>query len=504
MIGMFSAGAIDLANLQTGNETCDTAYVPGSLLCGQCAKGYSAVGLTGQCKACPASAENNKAIAITGGAIGVLLAIVYVRLALSDAGSLDDADGIKAIGLSFIQLIYLLSTFPVAWPPVFITVFRVGGAICVLGQHLVNLKCLVPELSDADVFFSLKIFWGIVPVAILVMCPLVWILITRSCGRCIRRCEVVHPLRNTAVSCVSLLVLVWPTLCTETFSMFACTRLCNDNAVYLRADMSETCWQGRHLNFVLTVGAPMATLYVFGLPLAALLRVSKIHSKGMRSKVRKILRQTKSLPMMKENVFEARLRLDFDRCVYGMFYSNYHDSVWWWESTVAVRKVGIALIGVFGAEWKHMQAHVTAMVVVVVLLITAQVRPYRGKSRECLLHRLEMLSLMVTFLCLWAATVFSLHPRCENPDPGAGAGRTLLWCDVLSVGVGVVVMVLVVAIVVAFVHAKVVAKSANNNRRATVELYRPESGWWEKAARMMSSKADYADHVINPMCIPRP
>ena len=66
--------------------------------------------------------------------------------------------------------------------------------------------------------------------------------------------------------------------------MFACTRLCYDNAVYLRADMSETCWQGRHLNFVLTVGAPMATLYVFGLPLAALLRVSKIHSsKRMRT-----------------------------------------------------------------------------------------------------------------------------------------------------------------------------------------------------------------------------
>ena len=62
------------------------------------------------------------------------------QITLSDGGTLDESDGAKSIGLSFIQLISLLVTFPIAWPPIFVAIFQVGGAITVLGQHLVNLK----------------------------------------------------------------------------------------------------------------------------------------------------------------------------------------------------------------------------------------------------------------------------------------------------------------------------------------------------------------------------
>jgi hypothetical protein len=40
---------------------------------------------------------------------------VYIQLTLSDGGHLDESDGAKSIGLSFIQLISLLVTFPIAW-----------------------------------------------------------------------------------------------------------------------------------------------------------------------------------------------------------------------------------------------------------------------------------------------------------------------------------------------------------------------------------------------------
>jgi hypothetical protein len=95
-------------------ETCNTAYVNGSRLCGQCATHYSHVGLTGQCNACPPPGQNT-GVAVGGVLAGMLCIFVFIQITLSDGGSLDESDGAKSIGLSFIQLISLLVTFPIAW-----------------------------------------------------------------------------------------------------------------------------------------------------------------------------------------------------------------------------------------------------------------------------------------------------------------------------------------------------------------------------------------------------
>ena len=119
-------------NLQAG-------YAHGSRLCGQCASNFSHDGLTGKCNACPPPGQNI-VVGIVGVVAGLLGLVVFIQITLSDGGTLDESDGAKSIGLSFIQLISLLVTFPIAWPPIFIAIFQVGGAITVLGQHLVNLK----------------------------------------------------------------------------------------------------------------------------------------------------------------------------------------------------------------------------------------------------------------------------------------------------------------------------------------------------------------------------
>jgi len=108
---------IDLAECKiSGNCTaqCNTAYVNNSFLCGQCAYNYSHDGLTGRCDTCPPLAENI-GVAIGGGFLGLLGLFIYIRITLSDGGHLDESDGAKSIGLSFIQLISLLVTFPIAW-----------------------------------------------------------------------------------------------------------------------------------------------------------------------------------------------------------------------------------------------------------------------------------------------------------------------------------------------------------------------------------------------------
>ena len=59
--------------------------------------------------------SENIGVAIAGGLLGLLGIFVYIQITLSDGGHLDESDGAKSIGLSFIQLISLLITFPIAW-----------------------------------------------------------------------------------------------------------------------------------------------------------------------------------------------------------------------------------------------------------------------------------------------------------------------------------------------------------------------------------------------------
>jgi hypothetical protein len=63
------------------------------------------------------------------------------------------ADGIMSITLSFIQLVSLLTTFPIAWPPIFVSLFAVGGAVTVLGQHLVKYVPFLSPVASSDFNF---------------------------------------------------------------------------------------------------------------------------------------------------------------------------------------------------------------------------------------------------------------------------------------------------------------------------------------------------------------
>ena len=169
----------------------------------------------------------------------------------------------------------------------------------------------------------------------------------------------------------------------------------------------------------------MLVFYVIGLPVAALLRVRNMH---------------------RTTVMDPE-----EEKIYGMFYTAFRKETWWWEITVAARKIVIALIGVFGAEMGDMQVHLTLMLVMFILLVTSQIRPFGG-LKHGILHVLEMASLMATFLTLWAGSIFNTRPRCE--DPLQGEGSTLLWCDALSIVVGLVDIVVLLAIGISFVYIK--------------------------------------------------
>jgi hypothetical protein len=223
---------------------------------------------------------------------------------------------------------------------------------------------MFPDMSDGDVFFRIQLLWGVAPPILLILCVATWLLVSK--------CKSIEELDiKIKTSCVALLYLVWPSLCSQTFSLFACRSVCNDPTTFLRADLDVSCWTGMHAHYAWGLGAPMLLFYVIGLPVAALLRVRSMH--------------------------QATVVDPEEEKIYGMFYTAFRQETWWWEITVAARKVIIALIGVFGAEMGDMQVHLTLMLVMFILLVTSQIRPFGG-LKHGILHVLEMASLMVRSL----------------------------------------------------------------------------------------------------------
>ena len=168
----------DLVVSAIRKESCNTAagYRPASgvanassfvnattanFLCGACAPGYShaAGDLTGKCYKCPEQGAN-VALVILVCFVAIVGAVMYVKITMGDGGDHDAADGAKSIGLSFVQVITLLMTFPVAWPSAFSWVFQIGGVFTVMGQHWINVKCPT-RLSPRAKYFIERALCGL-------------------------------------------------------------------------------------------------------------------------------------------------------------------------------------------------------------------------------------------------------------------------------------------------------------------------------------------------------
>ena len=117
---------------------------------------------------------------------------------------------------------------------------------------------------------------------------------------------------------------------------------------------------------------------------------------------------------------------------------------------MTARKIVVASISVFGSGAKLMQVHLSSAFILVVIVVTCLARPFCDSNIQHNLLKLEILSLVTTWLTLWAGSVFNTYPRCEvgtrlldyegvrsTLDP---VGTTLGWCDALSIVVGAVII----------------------------------------------------------------
>lgn len=130
------------------------------------------------------------------------------------------------------------------------------------------------------------------------------------------------------------------------------------------------------------------------------------------------------------------------------------------------------------------------------ICLTALIKPY---GRVKALHYLDIGLLMALWLTLWAASVFSTHPRCED-----GTGGIIGWCEGLSLAIGVLDGGCVVLFVLIIVYYKIECTKKEKNlpgiatQQDEVEMT-SVSVLEEKNGQQCSNESESKTMVNNPM-----
>lgn len=146
-----------------------------------------------------------------------------------------------------------------------------------------------------------------------------------------------------------------------------------------------------------------------------------------------------------------------------------------------MRKISIAMIGVFGTSMGQMQVHSCLLLLIIVLLVTLLKSPYGGDSAH-LLTVFEITSLCATIFMLWGASVFNTYPRCEAGD---GTGKTLVWCDFIAVLSGAFVIVVALALILFIIMFKVINPMADGLQKSGKLMRQWQSSRISRLARFV-------------------
>jgi hypothetical protein len=215
------------------------------------------------------------------------------------------------------------------------------SAVSSPAQHLLSPDCELSWMSSAEAFYNKQIGFSILPVALVVISMFLWLFAycihARRYGR-----STEYYFDRTVLTMVCILFLLYPTMVKQSLAALACEPV--GGIYYLAADLQEECFVGRHLFYVFLVCIPQIISYTIGMPVVA----------------------TMILRRHRHNLLNARVRFR-----YGILYNGYRPRLYWWELTIAFRKVVLVLIaGIYGTRLGPDMQVVVALMMVMLFIVS--------------------------------------------------------------------------------------------------------------------------------------
>tara|TARA_A100001015_G_C15029318_1_gene732257 strand:+ start:2215 stop:3351 length:1137 start_codon:yes stop_codon:yes gene_type:complete len=270
------------------------------------------------------------------------------------------------------------------WPDAVEAMFEVQGVMGSAGDYMYNPACTEEAVEQgSSLFFQKQAGLLSLPFICMALSALFWtvVAIKNCCLRCIckRKREKFNACDKFTTTTVILLYLLYPTLCKSTFSLVACKPV--GKKLYLQMDLDLPCYEKEHMGWLYALFFPSIFIYILGLPMLStcMLRCNKHHLKSSRVKFR-----------------------------FGILYSGYTSSAYYWETVIATRKAAVVAISVFlnnmGTE---LQALFALIVTVIYLIMHVDQRPYMAiTDKHHTLHDAEAGALMVAFFTMWCGLLF--------------------------------------------------------------------------------------------------
>merc|ERR1711865_332751 len=149
---------------------------------------------------------------------------------------------------------------------------------------------------------------------------------------------------------------------------------------YLKADLEEECFVGRHTMMMWTFGVGQLIVYTFGLPMLVFIFLWR-NRNNLQNQI----------PMTR----------------YGLFYGAYKSDRFYWEVVITARKVSIVMLSVFGpAMGPILQAQVALLIFLICIVAEIYGDPYSEPTEEHkLLRRMELGSLLAQWWTMWSGLV---------------------------------------------------------------------------------------------------
>jgi len=129
-------------------------------------------------------------------------------------------------------------------------------------QSFLSFDCFYQQMAITSInsYYLRVIVFGITPVLLSIGSSIVWIFV-----KCICKSKKIALRRNIVITWYTIILLLYPTITTTTFSLFACMNYEDGNS-YMINDMNIECWGPEHVKFSLLIGMPLIFVWTIGFP----------------------------------------------------------------------------------------------------------------------------------------------------------------------------------------------------------------------------------------------
>ena len=187
---------------------------------------------------------------------------------------------------NYLQIISSLLSFDMKYPTtisdIFIPFNQIGSS-----EVFLSFDCFISDYNITGPFPSNKIFkvflTAILPIVLLIIFSSIWVML-----RVIRREFVPDLRRNIVISFISIVFLLHPRLVQNSIVMFQCVMIDNGDT-RANADLEVQWFSPSHIKWIFAIAFPILVIWVFAMPILALVLLFKSFKKHKNNKMMQYL-----------------------------------------------------------------------------------------------------------------------------------------------------------------------------------------------------------------------